>query len=132
MDAESMRKGPLTLSRGGFTLLEIMIALAIISIAMISLLSLANRTIRVHDRLQQLTIATLLAQQRMAETEVNTRDDTLDSGDNRGDFADPYQDYSWRITYADTPLPSVRMVTVTVFRRNEEQNELVDLTSFIF
>lgn len=126
-----MRKSAAISSRGGFTLLEVMIALAIISIAMISLLSLANRTIGVHDRLQQLTVATLLAQQKMAETEVSSRQGTLDGGDSRGAFADPYQDYSWRISYADTPLPSVRMVTVTVLRGNEE-HELVDLTSFIF
>ena len=109
-----------------------MIALAIISVAMISLMSLANRTIGVHDRLQQLTVATLLAQQKMAETEVSSQHGTLNSSDTKGAFEDPYQDYSWRITYAETPLPSVRMVTVTVFRGNEEQNELVDLTSFIF
>ena len=130
--AESVQKDPATSGRSGFTLLEIMIALAIISIAMVSLMSLANRTIGVHDRLQQLTVATLLAQQRMAEAEVSSQHGTLDSGDSRGTFADPYQDYSWRISYADTPLPSVRMVTVTVFRGDEEQNELVDLTSFIF
>jgi general secretion pathway protein I len=118
--------------RGGFTLLEIMIALAIISIAMISLLALANRSIGVHDRLQRLTTATLLAQEKMAETEVNSAHRTLDSQDSQGEFSEPYAGYGWRITFAGTPLPSVRMVTVTVFWGDEAQNELVDLTSFIF
>ncbi len=118
--------------RSGFTLLEIMIALAIVSIAMVSLLALANRSISVHDRLQRITAATLLAQQKMAETEVNARHGALQSAELQGEFSGPYAEYRWRITYADMPLPSVQMVTVTVLWGDEERNELVDLTSFIF
>ena len=118
--------------RRGFTLLEIMIALAIVSIAMVSLLALANRSIGVHDRLQRITQATLLAQQKMAETEVNARGGTLQATDSEGGFDDPYSAYRWQVTYADTPLPSVRMVTVTVLWGDEERNELVDITSFLF
>jgi len=109
-----------------------MIALAIVSIAMVSLLALANRSIGVHDRLQRITQATLLAQQKMAETEVNARGGTLEGTDSEGVFSDPYAAYRWQVTYDDTPLPSVRMVTVTVLWGDEERNELVDLTSFLF
>jgi general secretion pathway protein I len=118
--------------RSGFTLLEIMIALAIVSIAMVSLLALANRSIGVHDRLQRITSATLLAQQKMAETEVNARNGTLTGAETEGVFSEPYAAYRWQITYADTPLPSVQMVTVTVLWGDAVRNELVDLTSFIF
>jgi general secretion pathway protein I len=118
--------------RKGFTLLEIMIALAIVSIAMVSLLALANRSIAVHDRLQRITVATLLAQQKMAETEVNAGNGSLQSTENKGVFSDPYAAYRWQVAYRDTPLPSVRMVTVTVFWGDAERNEMVDLSSFIF
>ncbi len=120
------------LASRGFTLLEIMMSLAIISIAMVSLLSLANRTIGVHEHLQSLTAGTLLAQQKMAETEVSALRGTLDSLGTEGGFAEPYADYTWRITYTATPLPSVRMVTVTVAWGDEAENEQIDLTSFIF
>ena len=102
--------------RGGFTLLEIMIALAIVSIAMVSLLSLANRSIGVHDRLQRIT----------------ARHGALEGAEVQGEFSEPYAAYRWQITYAETPLPSVQMVTVKVLWGDEERNELVDLTSFIF
>jgi general secretion pathway protein I len=119
-------------SRRGFTLLEIMIALAIISIAMVSILSLANRSIWVHERLQRITKATLLAQQMMAETELQARHGTLSQTDVQGEFDEPYAEYRWQIAFGDTPLPSVKMVTVTVLWGDEKNNELVDLTSFIF
>jgi len=105
--------------RGGFTLLEIMIALAIVSIAMVSLLSLANRSIGVHDRLQRITAATLLAQRKMAETELSARHGTLQGAEEQGEFEDPYAAYRWQIAYADTPLPSVQMVTVKVLWGDE-------------
>lgn len=109
-----------------------MIAMAIVSIAMVSLLALANRTIGVHERLQRITTATLLAQQKMTETEVNARSGTLQGAQSEGVFSGPYAAYRWQITYAETPLPSVQMVTVTVIWGDEERNDLVDLTSFIF
>jgi len=116
----------------GFTLLEIMIALAIISIAMVSLLALANRSVRVHERLQRITEATLLAQQVMAETEVKASHGTLSKSASNGVFSEPNEQYRWRIDFTGTPLPSVQMVTVTVLWGDEKRNELVDLTSFIF
>lgn len=118
--------------RSGFTLLEIMIALAIVSIAMVSLLALANRSIGVHDRLQRMTTATLLAQQKMAETELNSEQGTAVGTGLQGVFSNPHADYRWQIAYEDTPLPSIKMVTVTVLWGDVERNELVDLTSFIF
>ena len=116
-----------------FTLLEIMVALAIVGIAMVALLSLGNRSIGVHDRLQHLTQATLLAQQKMAESELKAnRDGVAQLTDSSGGFAEPFTDYHWRIAINSTPLPAVQMVTVTVLWGDEERNEAVDVTSFLF
>ncbi len=115
----------------GFSLLEVMIALAIVSIALVSLLSLGNRSISVHDRLQRITQATLLAQHKMAETE--TAGTSKQAGQEMtGIFDEPFDLYRWRLDYADTPLPSVTMVTVTVAWGDEENNEAVSIDSFVF
>ena len=109
-----------------------MIALAIVSIAMVALLALTHRSIGVPDLLQRLPGATLLAQQKMAETEVAARHGILQSTELQGVFGEPYAAFRWKIDYAETPMPSVQMVTVTVLWGDAERNELVDLTSFIF
>lgn len=117
----------------GFTLLEIMVSLAIISIAMIAMLSLGNRSIGVHDHLQRITQATLLAQQKMSESELRAKEGGLAQlQESNGDFAEPFAEYRWRIELDDTPLPSVQMVTVKVFWGDEDRNEGVDVTSFLF
>jgi general secretion pathway protein I len=117
---------------GGFTLLEVMVALAIVSVALVSLLALGNRSIATHARLQRLTQATLLAQQKMASTEVDARLGRLEQNRQEGVFPEPYNLYRWRLEFADTPLPSIKTVTVTVIWGEEAKNESVDLTSLLF
>ena len=119
-------------STRGFTLLEIVVALAIVSVALVSLLSLGNRSVAVHSRLQHLTQATLLAQQKMAETEVSSRQGRLERTVQTGVFDTPHADYRWRLEFSPTPLPSVVVATVTVAWGNESKNEAVDVSSFLF
>lgn len=118
---------------GAFTLLEIMVALAIVGTAMVALLSLGNRSIGVHDHLQHLTQATLLAQQKMSESELEARrGGVAQLAASSGVFSEPFTDYQWRVAISSTPLPSVQMVTVTVVWGDEQRNEGVDVTSFLF
>ncbi len=111
----------------GFTLLEVMIALVIVATALMALLSLGNRSIDVHDRLQKTTRATMLAQYKMAEFETSG----LPDGKNTESFAAPFDNYRWRFTVAETPLPSIIEVKVIVAWGDEKNNEAVDLTSFL-
>lgn len=116
----------------GFTLLEIMIALAIVAIALVSLLGLANRSIAVQERLQRMTRGTLLAQEKMTEIELAAEAKTLVFEPAEGVFAEPFSDFRWRLEFADTPLPVVTQVTLTVAWGAEERNEAVDLSNFLF
>lgn len=118
---------------GGFTLLEIMVALAIIGVALVSLLALGNRSLSVNTRLQKITVATLLAQQKMTEAEHQSgRSGVAILNDEEGTFAEPHDGYRWQIAIAETPLPAVKMVTVTVLWGEAQYNESVDVTSFLF
>jgi general secretion pathway protein I len=115
----------------GFTLLEVMVALAIVAIALVSLLGLSSRTLTVNDRVEHITRATLLAQQRLAELDAGV---PLHEGDQelQGTFPAPFADYRWRLSYQDTPLPAVQQVTVVVAWGAEAKNEAVEISSFAF
>lgn len=122
---------PLTASRG-FTLLEVMIALAVVAIALVTLLGTGSRSIDVHGRLQKITQATLLAQQRMSEIEIQAAGGSgLPLLEEEGVFEAPFEQFRWRVLYEDSPLPQLKIVTVTVAWGEERRNEMVDLNSFI-
>jgi len=112
----------------GFTLLEVMIALAVIGVALVALLGLAQRSISTNQRLQQITRATLLAQSKMAEIETGIESNSSDA---KGDFPEPDEEFHWRSTYGDTPVENVRQVEVTVAWGDEARNEAVQLISFV-
>lgn len=120
------------LPQGGFTLLEVMIALAVVAIALVTLLGAGSRSIDVHGRLQKITQATLLAQQRMSEIEIQAAGGSgLPLLEEEGVFEAPFEQFRWRVLYEDSPLPQLKIVTVTVAWGEERRNEMVDLNSFI-
>lgn len=119
-------------SEHGFTLLEVMIALALVATALTVLLSLGNRSILVGERIQRLTEATLLAQQKMTELELAARRSGFEMRDEEGTFTEPNAGFRWRTGYSETPLGSVKRVDVTVVWGDERRNESVELTSFLF
>lgn len=122
-----MRKGPAP-TDSGFTLLEVMVALAIVGIALVVMLGLAQRSILVNSRLQQMTRATLLAKQKMAEIEHGIGS-SLEQ--NKGEFTEPNQNFSWRAVTTPTPIAGISQIDLSVIWGDEQDNELVTLTSFI-
>ncbi|MCK5912582.1 MAG: type II secretion system protein [Desulfuromusa sp.] len=115
----------------GFSLLEVMIALAIVAIALVSLLGLSNRSILVQDKIQRLTRATLLAQQVMSEQELNIGNSRLNWEPQEDDFSEPFTDFHWQVSYQDTLISQVKQVTVIVLWGKAEKNEQVQLVSFL-
>jgi general secretion pathway protein I len=57
-------------SERGFTLLEVLIALGILALALPILLGLRNWDLDLHARANELTTATILAQEKLIETEL--------------------------------------------------------------
>ena len=115
----------------GFTLLEVMIALAIVSIALVSLLSLSNRSISVQERLQRETQATLLAQHIMSREGVLATGKSGGWQEQEETFEEPFSEYRWQVSYQDTIIPQVKQVTVSVLWGEADRNEQVSLVSFL-
>ena len=117
-----------TRANKGFTLLEVMVALSIVGIALVVMLGLTQRSILVNSRLQQMTRATLLAKQKMAEIE-NGISSGMDQ--NNGDFPEPNQAFRWRRVTTPTPIIGIAQIDLSVIWGEEQENEFVTLTSFI-
>jgi general secretion pathway protein I len=115
-------------AQGGFTLLEIMVALAIIGVAFVALLGLRNRDIVLHERGRAMIQATALAQQRMGDVLVGNYPDL---GTSEGQFDDEQSRFAWRQEVQQTPFEFVREVRVSV-TWDPPHNERVDLVSYVF
>ncbi len=86
--------------RGGFTLLEVMVALAILSMGLMALSDVTGGALRNHVRASQLDVATLLARGKMVELEerferVGFRD--FDQAEEGTFEAEGHADVSWSL-----------------------------------
>jgi len=111
--ADRSRRGG---SRAGFTLIEVMLALAIAATALVALLGLQHQSLQSVVRGQELTRAALLAQEVMTAAELE-RFPAL--GQTRGDFQNMhpglYPNFRWyRSVEATALFPDVRKVNVRV------------------
>jgi general secretion pathway protein I len=81
----------------GFTFLEIMVALFIISMALIAVYRLYSQTLSMNQVLRFNTHASLLAQKKLAELTLMSDEDLVDGS---GDFEDPFAGYTWEVSVA--------------------------------
>jgi len=111
----------------GFTLVEVMVALAVIAFAFVGLLGLHGRNIKAIARDQSLTRATLLARELVSQIQFQVASGGLqDLGDSHGTF-EGYPGYRWERVVVPTELAEVRQVIVRVVwdERNPNACELV-------
>ena len=76
----------------GFTLLEVMVAMAIIAIALTAVLGSQSQSLSLASEAKFSTTAALLAQSKMAEIEAENPEDLASDS---GDFGEDYPGYRW-------------------------------------
>ena len=79
----------------GFTLLEVMVAMAIMAIVLVSVYRMHSQTLTMNTAARFYTQAPMLAQSKLAQLEVASVGTIV--GDS-GDFGDKFPGYSWRIS----------------------------------
>ena len=80
-------------SQRGFTFLEVMVAVAVLAVAFVTLIGSQSQSVSVAGESRFRVMAALLAQQKLAELESMDFEE-LNGGD--GDFGEEYQSYSWQ------------------------------------
>ncbi|MBF6567333.1 MAG: prepilin-type N-terminal cleavage/methylation domain-containing protein [Candidatus Binataceae bacterium] len=104
-------------SSRGFTLLEVMIAVAILGIAMMALLALDHQDLVGVIRSRELTQAAMLAQMTMTQAELLRYPD---DGNTHGNFNQKlpgqFTNFRWQQQVSESGIfPDLRKITVTVF-----------------
>jgi type II secretion system protein I len=112
----------------GFTLIEVLIAVAILGITFVWLVSATNQSIDMATRSKFITTSTLLAQKRIAD--VISSNSVKSPGTSQGDFGEEYQGYKYIENIESTQLEGFYRYILTV--KWGERNTLeTEFTTFI-
>src|SRR5262245_58420062 len=125
----------------GFTLLEVLLALGILALALPILLGLRNSDLDLYTRADELTTATLLAQEKLLETELSKG---IAIGESSGDFqgtplgfqslggiTNRAPNYRWKRIVTPTPLTMVREVKIQVFWPRGTTDEVLEVSTYV-
>lgn len=113
----------------GFTLVEVLVALAIISIALLSALRAAGQGTNNVDELRSRLLAGWVAENLLAEHRA--RADWLPLGIQSGTESEGGFDFTWRQEIIATPNPAFRRIDVRVFATGDDSHSLAHLVGFI-
>ncbi len=96
---------------GGFTLLEVMVAVSIIAIVLVSIVRLQGQTISMNETIRFYAIAPLLAQAKLTEIVLKPSDF---EGAQSGDFGDEYPGYTWTTNIEKISIEVLESPTLTM------------------
>jgi general secretion pathway protein I len=119
---------------GGFTLLEVMVAVAILGMVLVTLIGLQNRGMEDVMLADHITTATLLAKRKMNDNLVAAVTRAIGQKEDEGEFPEEeFKDYTWKQSISQLqPLENVKVteVRVAVFWKEGGRQEMVELLSY--
>ncbi len=94
-------------NQSGFTLLEVIIALAIMVMAFASILAVESNSIEATVRTKQMNIVAMLARNQMTEMEYKFEGKTFEEvkKEDGGTFAAPYENFRWTSIIKEIEFP---------------------------
>src|SRR3989338_353934 len=94
----------------GFSLLEIMVAIAILAVSTLVLIDFQGRNVVLAGRSEKYTLGAFLAREKIAEIQLNLEKDIRggvfpDDRSENGKFEEPYENFSWKFVLRKVELP---------------------------
>lgn len=119
---------PASEPHAGFTLLEVMIAMAILAISLVAVYQSQSQSVSMAANSRFLTTASLLAQSRMAALDAAPAREVVTGN---GGFGDDFPDYLWQLEVTDVEgFEHLKKVALTVTNRRMSVNEAYRLISY--
>ncbi|MBF0345734.1 MAG: prepilin-type N-terminal cleavage/methylation domain-containing protein [Nitrospirae bacterium] len=102
------------MKKDGFTLLEVLIALAILSGVVTTLVYTLNYNLSIVQRHEVITVAAFLAKGKLSES-LN-----LNIIEDGGRFPKPFEDYVYELKNYASSIPDVTLVEITVKKEKDQ------------
>ena len=113
----------------GFTLLEILVALAILAIALTAIITTAANQAANTTHLRDKTLAHWVALNKIAELQLTA--EWPSKGKQQGSEEMGLHEWPWVSTVSETPDDRVRQVEIAVFRDKRDERPVTSVISFL-
>ncbi|NRA54822.1 MAG: type II secretion system minor pseudopilin GspI [Gammaproteobacteria bacterium] len=113
----------------GMTLIEVMVALAVFSLAALAAVNVATEHMRSLSYIEQKTLALWVANNQLTQLQLDQKLPKL--GDSKGEVEFAGNTWYWRQSGIKTPDPDFRMVRVSIFSSVDSKSSLAELTSYM-
>lgn len=117
------------MTSAGFTLLEVMMALSIVSIALVAIIGLMGNYVRQLQGLQEKTFAHLAAMNRVVELQLGDAWAET-SEEKKGEIDDALFPMQWRQQAEETPFEQMRKVKIDIYAQQGD-DPLTRITTFV-
>ena len=115
MESKHQNDNPFQSGCEGFTLIEVLIAITILSIALLGVASLVSGILSGNAHSNRLTTATTLAQEKMEDVRRTGYSGVSSATESYGAISGFSQFKRTTTVVADSPAAGMKLVTVTVF-----------------
>ena len=112
----------------GFTLFEVMMALAILAITLVIIFSQQAASITVGNEARIITKATFMAQERMA---VLITQDRLNIGEEEGEVPETIPPLKWKQIVEESAMEGMKKITVLVLWDEGDRERDVRLVTYV-
>lgn len=113
----------------GFTLIEVLVALAVIALGLSAVVAVAMRSGRVDSEIQQRTFASWVAENQMTRMRLDTHWPDLGTSDGKATLAG--QHWHWKAEVKKTEDPDLRRVELSVATEDQPDDSITTLIGFI-
>ncbi len=114
----------------GFTLIEVVVALAVVAIGMLAIFKTIGDTIGNVDYLRDRSLATWIADNRLTEIRLSGQMPSVD--ETEGDLEFAGRRWHWVAAVSQTPVEGLRRIDIRV-RRDQDapESSLISLAGFV-
>ncbi len=120
---------PLLRVKPAFTLIEVLVALVVIAIGLLAVLSVAARSVRVGEYLQDRVFGSWVAQNEITRLRLTPKWPAV--GESNGEVLFASRKWNWQAKIEGTPDPDLRRVTVSIALAANPKQTVTRLIGFI-
>jgi general secretion pathway protein I len=115
--------------QAGFTLLEVLVAVAVLALALTAIISGGSNAARAAALMRDKTLALWVAHNRLAEIDLQLS--WVQLGSSSDDVKMGGEEWTWRANVVGTQDPTLRRIDIRVNKRGEGDYQYAMLSSFI-